>query len=333
MAESPVVMDPAFALPDTKPISNGYTAAGSHDSHMNISTANGIAQNSPDHFDIFEDSFVNFSNNGPAIIYQENDDNFVDELELERIRHLSTIVEGPAENSNSNSDSDDDYIRLNEVSLLNRQTQNLDESDNLPSIQEDVQVAQSAFLPDPESTNTVPYCEETDQGLPPRDVSVVRPLNDYVEVCLNAPGATSPLTLSAPSSPTHDYDEVETFHRSTASPTIQINSHELDIVDPSPVATQDLPPTCKADTHEVTLLDKPLLAREDAAPTPNGFLAMLDDVLASPPVLNGDHQGQENDGGIMQQGTLGLSFPGEWPSHDDQVSSFGALLDHIYTER
>ena len=348
MAESPVAMDSAFSIPDTKPISNGHTDAVSHDHQLTVPTTNGIARNEPGHFDSFDDSFVNISSSN----YEDNEDDFVDELELERIRHLSTIVEGPAENSNSSSDIEDDeenYIRLDEMSVLNRPTKKPDESDKLPPIQEvrRMHTPPSLFGPEALSPNTVPNCQEVNPGPHPGDVSAIvsrndydvgtppeSPTNDYDEVETFHPPTTSPtnshelnLVETSPVAtrdftPTNDYDEVETFHPSTTSPT---NSHELET---SPVATRDFTPTCdggihqdNTTTHEASV-DMLLPGREAAAPSPHGFLAMLSDVLAAPPVLDGD-QGIENDGGLMK-GTLGLSFPGEWPPSDDQVR----LFDH-----
>ena len=129
MAESPLPMDSAFSPPSTKYIPNGHDNM-SHDSHMTIPfpvngvelmdiQANESTQTDSTQIDAFEDSFVDFNSNG-AVEYDDTEDDFVDPLELARIRHLSTIKEAPIESSSSSADSEEDYIRLDEVSVLGK---------------------------------------------------------------------------------------------------------------------------------------------------------------------------------------------------------------------
>ncbi len=114
MAESSLPhLEAVLQPPNIKPISNGVN--GSHENNI-TSPSNEIEPTSSlPSIDLFEDSFVTFNTNTTSIEYEpeDDDDGFVDQLELARIRHLSTIVEGVVENCSSD---DDDYIKLDTIS-------------------------------------------------------------------------------------------------------------------------------------------------------------------------------------------------------------------------
>ena len=200
----------------------------------------------------FED---NFMENGTYDDDDDESDDFVDQLELARIRHLSTIVEGAREDSNSATDDEDsDYIRLDVMreGLLNPVSH-----DGSKGGVEDVKVQP---------------CVE----------SVEDPT--YIEVGLKD-SRTPDQTMMSPQ---------------MNSPSELVNgiAHES--------ADQDV---------NMPDQDSDMPNEARTVCSPDGFLALLSDALAAPPVLD-RNQGQQDDMDPLQ---ITSPLSDSWLVSNDQV--------------
>ncbi len=288
MTDSPVVMDPAFSIPSTKTVPNGHV--GSHDMAATTgASTNGVVpdlSSTPASLNSFEDCFMDFDTN-----YDETEDAFADDLELERIRHLSTIVEGPAENSNSSSDNEEsDYVHLSDISFHQSA---LNPGHDLPSTcEEDTDTHQTAIIDSRPEINT-DFIPDTLPSLSPK---LSHPRDEISEL-----NEVSP-TEAALTSSLHDYDEVETFHESTTSPKRKREQNAtLETVSAIYKNSPDHPTT----STEPTSIDE-----RNEAPSPQGFLDLLSSALAAPPMLD-DNKGPLDDE-TMVKGTLGSPLPVDW---------------------
>lgn len=308
MAESPVPIESPFPTTSIKSVPNGHNTPVSHDSNMASTTAttNGTLQTSldelPSVFNSFEDSFT-------ESIY---DDDFVDPTELARLRHLSTIVEGAVESSNSSSDNeDDDYIRLNQMSVVNSQALESNDTTSAASHMEGTSTPTPTVpltaLPGP--TDSVTNHDQADTGMHEHNT----PTNDEHDL-VEPPQSTTPTQASGLA---NDYDEVETFHEPTVSldsnPTEPVHEYQnINLEATSAITLNDNDPLPPTTTNPVENNN----SREAASP--NGFLAVLTDALASPPVLDSS---QTQEDSTWVKGVLEAAIPpsGEWLLPEDQV--------------
>ena len=211
----------------------------------------------------------NFLENGS---YDDDDedesDDFVDQLELARIRHLSTIVEGAREDSNSSTDDEDsDYIRLDIMreGMVNSASQ----YGNKERVEEEIKVEPASESVE-DHTCTEVHADSANSRTPDQtSTSVV--LNDSLTLQVNPP-------IELANGIMHEVEDND----------VNLPDHDTDLGVANEART-----VC----------------------SPDGFLALLSDALAAPPVLD-SNQGQQ-DGVDQLQITSPLSD--SWPMSKDEV--------------